>query len=149
MITQDNKPKNYTPLDILKICSNIISDGGHLVAIGDVLPILIGKGEKPKVWLQAIADAKSNTFVSIVEESISKHPNVKVFENDGYLTIMVAEKVVLGVKMTGDNTANIDKLDFRPIGLNMYGDSESLNIDDSSFSGNFMSGGGTLIGFAV
>ena len=80
MITRNNMPKSYNPINTLKICSNTLYGGGNLVAVGDVLPILIGKGEKPKIWLQALADSKENKFVTIIDESISKHPAVKVYE---------------------------------------------------------------------
>lgn len=149
MITRDNLPKNYIPFSELSVCSNTISGGGNLVAVGDVLPLLIGKGDKPKIWLQALADTKNNKFVIIVEESISKHPAVKVYEESGSLNIMISEELILSVKMLDEESVVVEKLDFRPIGLNMYGDSSSLTVGGGMFSGNSMSGGGTLIGFGV
>jgi hypothetical protein len=146
MITRNNMPKNYSPFKTLIICSNTLYDGGNLVAVGDVLPVLIGKGEKPKIWLQALADSKKNQFVTIVDESISKHPTVKVYEESGNLNVVISEVVILSVKMIGLDSAIVEKLDFRPIGLNMYGNSSTLTVGGGTFSGNSMSGGGTLIG---
>jgi len=147
MITRDNLPKNYIPLNKLTVCSNTITGGGNLVAVGDVLPLLIGKGDKPKIWLQALSDTKNNKFVVIVEESISKHPAVKVYEDSGYLNVMISGELILSVKMLDEESVVVEKLDFRPIGLNMHGNSSSLTVGGGLFSGNSMSGGGTLIGF--
>ena len=149
MITRNNMPKNYSPFSTLTFCSNTLYGGGNLVAVGDVLPILIGKGEKPKIWLQALADSKKNQFVTIVDESISKHPAVKVYEESGSLNVMISEEVVLSVKMIDQDSAVVEKLDFRPIGLNMYGNSSSLTVGGGTYSGNSMSGGGTLIGLGT
>jgi hypothetical protein len=151
MITRNNIPKNYTPFNTLTICSNTISGGGNLVAVGDVLPLLIGKGEKPKIWLQALADSKKNEFVTIVEESISKHPAVKVYEVEeaGSLNVMISEDIVLSVKIIDQEKAVVERLDFRPIGLNMHGNLSSLTAGEGTFSGNSMSGGGTLIGLGL
>jgi len=149
MITRNNLPENYQPFDTLIICSNTLKGGGHLVAVGDTLPLVIGKGEKLKVWLQALANAQKNEFVLIVEESISKHPAVKVYEEAGVLNVMISGEIILSVEEKSSDSAVISKLDFRPIGLNLFGDANSLNAGGGIFSGNTMSGGGTLIGFGA
>lgn len=149
MITRISMPKNYSHFNTLIICSNTLSGGSNLVAVGDVLPLLIGKGEKPKIWLQALSDSKKNQFVTIVDESISKHPAVKVYEESGSLNVMISEEVILSVRILDQDSAVVEKLDFRPIGLNMHGNSSSLTVGGGTFTGNSMSGGGTLIGFGA
>jgi hypothetical protein len=147
MITKKNVPKSYTPYNTLVVCSNTLTGGGNIVAIGDILPIVVGKGDKPRIWLQTLADPKTKEFITIVDASISKHPSVKVFEQDDVLKIIVSSTVVLSVKATGEDSAEIDNLDMRPLGLNLYGTKSELRVGSSTFSGNSMSGGGTLIGF--
>jgi hypothetical protein len=149
MITLNSKPNNYIPFETLTVCSNTVKGGGNLVAVGDVLPLLVGKGDIPQVWLLALANAKTNEFVPIVEKSISKHPAVKVYEENGILNVMISGEIVLSVSKNSENSANVKSLDFRPLGLNMYGNEESLNVGGGTFSGNSMSGGGTLIGLGA
>lgn len=149
MITRDNMPTNYVPYDKLVICSNTLTGGSNLVAVGDVLPLIIGKGEKPKIWLQALENSKNNKFVTIVEESISKHPAVSVYEDSGTLNVMISGEVIISVKTKNQDTALVEKIDFRPIGLNIEGNSSSLTVGGSMFSGNTMSGGGVLVGFGI
>lgn len=147
MITVNNLPKSYTPYDTLVVCSNKLIGGVNVVAIDDVLPLLIGRGFKPKIWLQAIARPDQRDFVTIVEESISKHPAVKIYEENDVIRVEVSGVLVLAVKPTGENSAEVETLDFRPLGLNMYGTSASLTVGGSTFSQNTMSGGKVFIGF--
>lgn len=147
MITKNSLPKSYVPYALLIVCSNSLLDGGHIVSIGDVLPIIIGRGEKPMIWLQALTKPESKEFVTIVEGSISKHPAVKIYEENNVLKVSVSGTMVLSVRAIADDSAKVDELDLRPLGLNLHGDSSALIVGTSKFSGNSMSGGGILIGF--
>ncbi len=147
MITRDNLPKSYSPYEKLVVCSNTLSGGGHILAIGEVLPVLVGKGEKPQVWLQALSNPDKSEFIIIVEASISKHQAVKVFEDNGVLNIHVGSTSVLSVRVTGEDIAEIFMIDLRPLGINLYGNNSELKVGNSTFSGNSFAGGGTMIGF--
>lgn len=147
MITRENLPSSYVPYETLVICSNSMLGGGHIVAVGDVLPIVIGKGEKPQIWLQAISNPDTKEFVSIIEASVSKHPAVEVLEKDGSIEVTIQDSKVLVVRSEYPNKAIVSQLDLRPIGLNLFGNESSLIVGGSTFSGNSMSGGGVLIGF--
>lgn len=149
MITTRNLPKSYTPYNTLVVCSNTLTGGGHFVAVGDILPVVVGKGDKPKIWLQALTDPKTKEFMTLVEASISKHPAVRVYEDDDTLKITVSGTLVLSIKATGEDSAEIDTLDMRSLGLNLYGTKNELMVGSNTFSGNSMSGGGTLIGFGI
>ncbi|MCD4707367.1 MAG: hypothetical protein K8S62_06490 [Candidatus Sabulitectum sp.] len=147
MITRDNLPKSYSPYATLIVCSNTLSDGSFVVAIGDTLPLLIGKGEKPQVWLQALSNPEKSEFVTVVEASISKHPVVKVIEENGAISIYVGDIGVLSVRIISDNSAEVFLLDLRPLGINLYGSISELKVGNSTFKGNSFAGGGTMIGF--
>ncbi len=146
MITINNLPKSYTPYDKLIVCSNTLIGGVNVVAIGEALPLLIGKGDKPRIWLQAIAKPNSSEFVSVVEESIPTHPAVRIYEEKNVIKIEASGILILAVKLTGENSAEVEALDFRPLGLNMHGTKDSLMVGGSTFSQNTMSGGKVFIG---
>jgi hypothetical protein len=61
--------------------------------------------------------------------------------------VIIANTVVLSVKAIDENSAEIDNLDMRPLGLNLFGTKSELRVGSNTFSGSSMSGGGTLIGF--
>lgn len=147
MITRENFPTSYKPYETLVICSNSMLGGGHIVSVGDVLPLVIGKGEKPQIWLQAINNLETKEFVSIIEASVSKHPAVEILEKDGSIEVTIEDNKILVVRAESENKAVVSHLDLRPIGLNLVGNASSLSVGGSTFSGNSMSGGGVLIGF--
>lgn len=149
MITLNNLPKSFSPYNTLVVCSNTLIGGVGFVAVGDVLPLLIGKGEKPRIWLQAIAKPNSRDFVTVVEDSISKHPAVKIYEESGVIRVEASGTLVLAVRPTGEDSAEVEALDFRPLGLNLHGTKSSLTVGGSTFSENTMSGGKVFIGLGT
>ena len=144
--TRNNLPSSYQPYDKLTICSNSLIGGGHLVELAGALPLIIGYGEKPQVWLQAVSNPEKMEFVSVVENSVSKFPAVEVKEIDGSIIITIQGKQVLKVRNVSKSEAVVENMDLRPIGLNLYGDGNNMNMPNGSFSGNSMSGGGVLLG---
>ncbi|MGV2929523.1 hypothetical protein ACE3G8_00370 [Vreelandella venusta] len=144
--TKNSLPRSYRPYEKLTVCSNTLIGGGHIAAVGEVLPLIIGTGEKPQIWLQAINNVENTEFISIVENSVSKHSAVDVIELSGVVTVKIQGKLVLSVMSSSENSAVVSSMDLRPIGLNMFGDIHALKVGSNSFSGNTMSGGGVLIG---
>jgi hypothetical protein len=144
--TRNNLPSSYQPYEKLTICSNSLIGGGHLVELAGELPLIIGYGEKPQVWLQAISNPEKMEFVSVVENSVSKFPAVEVKEIDGSIIITIQGKQVLKVRNVSNSEAVVENMDLRPIGLILYGDANNMNMPNGSFSGNSMSGGGVLLG---
>lgn len=149
MITIQNKPESFSPYEKITICSNTFTGGGNLVAVGELLPLLIGKGETPQIWLMALADAEKNRFIPIVEKSISKHHAVKVYEESGVINVSVGGNNVLSVRRVSDDEAIVTELDLRPLGLNIHGNEDKLYVGNSSFKNSGMAGSGTLIGFGA
>ncbi len=143
--TRKNLPKSFTPYNSLTICSNTLIEGGYIITVGEVLPLIIGKGNKPQIWIQALKNAKTKEFILIVENSVSQHPAVKVLEVDDSIVVSIQGIDILSIKQKNDDFAVVDSMDLRPIGLNLYGNSSSLSVGDSKFSGNTMQGGGVLI----
>jgi len=141
MITLKNLPSSYIPYENLVICSNSMIGGGHIVAIGNVLPLVIGKGEKPKIWLTAITNSDIKKFIPVIEASVSKHSSVKVLEENSSIIVTIQNKKVLVVQPESINKAIISQLDLRPFGLNLFGDEASLTVGGSKFTNNSMSGG--------
>ncbi|TCD22308.1 hypothetical protein E0D86_06505 [Pseudomonas sp. IC_126] len=146
MITSEKIPSGYTPYHSINFCSNEIVGGGHIFAMGKVVPLLIGTGPKPKIWLQAITSPSDKSFITIVDESIAKHPSVRVTEQDGKVIVIIHGKTVLAVEAISTQKAIVSELDLRPIGLNVYGNSLTLHLGGMQLSNNTFSGVGTAFG---
>jgi hypothetical protein len=145
MITKDNMPKSYKPFDVLTLCSNRIIGARYLVSMGEVIPIILGQGDKPMVWLQAAADPKGETFTTVVEASISMHPAIKVLQVEDALEVSINNTTVLKIKSNEKGSASVEKLDMRPLGINMFGDNTKLEVGGMTLAGNSFQGVETVI----
>lgn len=147
MITRENLPAGFVPYETLVICNNTMLGGGHVLSVGDALPLVVGKGEKPQIWLQALQDQITNKFEPIIESSVSKHPSVEIIEKEGNIEVTIQKIRVLVVREEAPDKAVISLIDFKPIGLNLVGNTSNITVGGTTLSGNTMSGGGVLIGF--
>lgn len=147
MITPTTLPSTYKPYQRLTVCSNELIGGGHLVILGDVLPLLVGSGETPMVWLQAPADKTGKSYVPLVVASVAAHKAVTVVSNKDGLTVSVEGTPVIHALQVDSESAVIDFLDLRPVGLNIYGNATSLTAGGGTFSSNSFNGVGALLAF--
>jgi hypothetical protein len=149
MITKESIPTGFRAYQSITICSNEVIGGGHLFSMGDVLPLLIGVGPKPMIWLQAVAVPNSKEFITIVDASVATHPAVRVSEGGGKVTVVIGGKTVLAVEALSDQKAIISELDLRPIGLNVHGNASMLYVGGMQISRSTFAGVGTAFGFGV
>lgn len=149
MITTETLPEGYTAFQDLNFCSNSILGGGHIFAMGRVLPLLVGVGVAPRVWLQAVADPGSKEFVTIVADSVSTHPAVDVSVVGNTVVVSVRRKVVLTAEAIDDRHAVVSDIDFRPLGLNVFGNSTALSLGGMTLTHNTMSGVGVAFGLGA
>jgi hypothetical protein len=145
MITKNALPEGYHPYGKLTLCSNLLIGGGHLIQVGEVLPLLVGSGEIPKVWLQAPTDPSGKNFIQLVVASVATHPAVLVSIVGGILNVSAGGKRVLQVRGVGPDEAAVELLDLRPVGFNIFGDKDGLSAGGMQMSGNTVSGGGTFL----
>jgi hypothetical protein len=146
-LTLKNPPKSLKKLNELVLCSNLIIGGGYPFAVGNILPLIIGGGEKPQIWLQAINDSSGKNFIPIVENSISRDQRISVYEDpvSGEMKIFFYSTPILIVKLINKSKAEISLLDLRPFGLNVWGNTSALYIGGSRFSHNRVHGVGVFI----
>lgn len=148
MITLQNLPEKYISLESLTICSNKMIGGGFPFAVGGQLPLIIGSGKEPMVWMQAVTDSHAKTLLLIVDENISTVKEINVTKPEsGVIEIYLEGKIkLLRVKKMGNKSATISDLDLRPLGLNIFGNEKGLNVGGSSFSKNTFQGSGVFVG---
>lgn len=148
MITKDNLPLSYKPFQNLRLCGNEIIGGANIFGIGEVLPLLIGSGEEALVWLQipiASKSPKNRKFFTVVEASIPKHQAFKVLSDGDFLTVSLGGDILVRVKVLSPDSAEVDKLDLRPVGMNLFGDSHQLQVGGMTLSSNTFQNVGTAI----
>lgn len=147
MYSIENLPDGYVALNKLNICSNVLIGGGFAFSLGAILPLIIGKGPVPMIWMQAY-DFKNKKSKILVDGNISKHPEVLVTKpEDGVVEISIIKGVrMLRVKNTGADSSVVSFMDLRPVGLNITGNQNELNVGNSSFSKNTIEGTNVFFG---
>ena len=78
----ENIPVGYKPYQEVLLCSNKIIGGGYFFNVNGVIPLLIGVGPKPIIWLNAVTQAEEKAFTPIVDSSTSLHPLIRVSEDE-------------------------------------------------------------------
>jgi plasmid maintenance system antidote protein VapI len=145
MKKEHHLPDEYVQIPYLEICSNKLIDSQSLIMIDAIIPLLIGKGKSPKVWLNI--KNQENQWVEIIKNNISNNKQVKIeidpLENK--TIIKVNNLIILNAKMTNPENCSVKQLDLRAVGLNIYGDENGLMIGENKFSGNTIQGAKSLI----
>ncbi|POU19362.1 hypothetical protein C3420_13825 [Acinetobacter sp. ACNIH3] len=147
MYSLHNLPADYQAFQTLNLCSNKVLGGGFPFSLGSELPLLVGNGPGPVIWLQAVQNSSTKELLLLVDRNVPTVKGVEVTKpEEGVIEIFIGTTKILRIKKTGSDSAIISKLDLRPIGLNITGNQENLSIGGSSFSGNTFQGAQVVIG---
>ena len=140
-------PNNYEPYERLVVCNNELIRCKAIIDHKGFYPILIGKGIFPKIWIYSKYSRYNEEIISLVEQSISCNPRMKVDidPDKNLITIRfleyqgIKDDIILNINYQ-KISAIIDILDLRPIGYTIYGTSKSIVAGEAEFSENKMIG---------
>ena len=142
----DSLPTNYKPYKEIECAGNRLIDGVAIIAVNDYIPLLIGSGETPEVWISIPANKTGDEWQPLVRKNRSLHKAVSVVAESRKVVIDTPDGVVLEVQTSEPSKATITKLDLRPFGINVFLDKGSLNVLSNYLSGNTVVGAKILIG---
>jgi hypothetical protein len=129
-------PTNYIPYEKLVVCNNTLINGKVPITIGPFVPILVGKGDVPKIWLNMLLlRNQKEPSKTIVRENLALYDKILIKIIEKYVKISISGQPIVEVEKKSNNEAVIVFLDLRPIGTNILGDSEKLIIGDQIHSG--------------
>ena len=128
-------PPEYHPFRELSLCSNVLVNVPVPILVGGRPGLLVGQQlglptNLPLVWIAAPTSPGSRDWVFVVEKNRPLRPLI-VVEYDrpvGTVQVRVAGKLVLRAKQTSKDTAVVDALDLRPLGLVAYGDEKEIHV---------------------
>lgn len=140
-------PESYIPTEHVVLCGNEISNYRYLISDSGFIPILIGQGEIPRIWLFAKTPKKE--IVTLIDDSVSNLDQIKVdiFNTNKRIEIKDIQNGVVILTLDYKVTLIVNELDLRPLGYNIHGDSSKLVVGNSNISGNTFNGVNTIIGF--
>lgn len=148
MTQEMNLPKEYVPYEALNLCSNVATNYKVPIGAKNYAPILIGKGDSPLIWIAVNNPENSEEWRYIVSMNKSLHPNIKVDVNPNESSVIVSagNDILLNVVADDLTSARVISIDLRPIGLNIIGSENGLQVGGSQLSNNGFSNVGTVIG---
>lgn len=135
-------PATYQPFDELQLCSNSLMKVKVPLLIDGNAVILVGRGPAPLVWLAAPTQPKGSAWDYVVRESIAgfRQIDVALSLTTREVTVRVHDSELLHVRALSDSVAVVDRVDLRPIGLAIYGDSSGLHAGPTRLASNVFNG---------
>lgn len=129
-------PNQYEPFEKVRIGSNVLERVKALVSVGSNVPLLIGDGPTPRVWLSIPADRTGTNWYPLIKDNFSSHPDVRVAAHPRRIVVKTPQGVVLSATKGEESFLAVQRLDLRPFGLNIYADEGSLHVMGSTLSKN-------------
>jgi hypothetical protein len=146
-----NPPKDYIPFEELILCSNNFVNGLMPIVVDGNIPLLIGKGELPLVWLATPLQFRLRwKYIVVGNKSLSTHIKVIISKEDKEIIVIFVkennkETILLKVKKESDGKAIVTEIDLRPLGLNIHGNNVQLFVGTNTLSKNTFQNVRTMI----
>ncbi|WP_342349338.1 hypothetical protein [uncultured Nitrospira sp.] len=132
----DSLPKEFTPYTQLEIATNKLVDGVALVSVNGFIPVLIGRGDAPEIWVTIPADQQGKEWRPIVSNNTSLLDVITVIAKGKVIEVALADEIVLEVKEITSESAEITKCNLRPFGINVFLEDDCLKVMTNRYSGN-------------
>lgn len=131
-------PKDYIPFGELIICSNHLINVKVPIEFKNNIPLLVGKGRVPLIWLSVptAQEAKEWKEIVIKNKSIDKRITITSSEENKSTTIKLDNRIIIQVIKHSEEKAEVISLDLRPLGFNIHGDANMLYIGTNKFVNN-------------
>lgn len=133
----DSLPPQYVPFQKIRLGSNLLENVVAVFSINGFIPLLVGDGEKPKVWLSIPTNREGTEWYPLIKENFSSHSEVSVEAFKRRVVVKTPQGTVIHVmKNTDNNLLLFLKLDLRPFGLNVYADEGALHVMGNKLAKN-------------
>lgn len=142
----DSLPTGYKQPDRLIIASNKLNNVKAILEVNGFLPVLIGDGDRPRVWLYIPANKEGTEWYPLIKDNFSTNPKVLVMESENSVTVATPHGNVLECTKEKDGLINVRKLDLRPFGLDFVAEGESIKFMGSTFANNTFTNVGVMFG---
>lgn len=135
-----NLPADYHPFKTIRIGENCFENAQALVTIGGRAPLLIGKGEVPRVWLSVPGKQPGDDWLELIVDNQSPTSVLTVDSRKFLQKVDKGAAMVCRATPTVNDDLIINGLDLRPLGLEIYSDAQVLHIMGSTITANKISG---------
>jgi len=132
----DSLPTGYQPPERLVFASNNLNNVKAILEINGSLPILIGDGERPRIWLYIPANKEGTEWYPLIKDNFSTNPKVLVMGDKNSVTIATPQGNALECQKRTDGVIEVSKLDLRPFGLDFVAAGNSIKFMGNTFTNN-------------
>lgn len=122
-----NLPAAYQPFSKLRIGDNVFEDVQALVTVGGRAPLLIGTGDVPHIWLSIPGSQPEADWFDVIVDNISP-PAIVLVDARKRLFKVTKDNTVLLSAISSLQGLNVNILDLRPLGLDIFKDDQGLHI---------------------
>lgn len=139
-------PESYAPTEDIIFCGNNISNYQFLIEDNGFHPILIGRGEIPRIWL--FAKSEYDEIIALIDDSVSVVNQIKVDIQNSKKRIEIKDipSGTMVLKLEYNEVLKINEIDLRTIGYNIFGKESQLMVGDTTIIGNTFNNVKTIIG---
>lgn len=127
-------PPSYTPPKKMSIGTNTLENVNVLLSFNGYVPILIGDGEKPHVWINIPMNKEGTEWYPLIKNNFSTNPKVLVITSKKSVKVTTPDGVVLECSKLEDGSIIVSHLNLRPFGLNVISDTNQLKIMNQTFT---------------
>ncbi|MEQ3694238.1 MAG: hypothetical protein ABNH16_04880 [Thalassolituus sp.] len=142
----DDLPTNYRAPKKLTIGTNTLESVNILLSFNGFVPLLIGDGKKPRVWINIPTNKDGTEWYPLVKDNFSTNENVIVIESESSVKVNTPDGIVIECSKLSDGTINVERLNLKPFGLNVVSDQKQLTVMNQVLTGNGFKNVGTMIG---
>ena len=131
-------PEGYIPFGELIICSNHLINVKVPIEFKNNIPLLVGKGDVPLVWLSTPTTKEGEDWREIVVKNKSMDKRITIIspEKNKSTTIKAYNCIIIQVIKKSDEEAEVISLDLRPLGFNIHGNANILYFGTNKFVNN-------------
>lgn len=143
-------PPEYEAFEELVVCGNRFIKGKILVSINNEIPLIVGKGKVPKIWLSIPASNDGKLWRALVAMNSTKDEKVRVYTDEikGLTEITLQNVNIIQVIKISEEKAEITNLNLKPFGIAIFGDKNGLYVGTNRLSNNTFNNVHTMVHFA-
>ena len=143
---KDSLPTNYNAPKKIIIGTNTLENVKLILSFNGFVPILIGDGQNPRIWLNIPANKEGTEWYPLIKDNFSTNPKVRVIENENSVKITTPDGIIVECVKSSEDMIEVKRLNLKPFGLKIESDSEKLIVMNQTFTTSVFRDVGTMIG---
>lgn len=142
----DDLPSSYKAPKNLILGSNSLENVNIILSFNGFIPILIGDGKRPRVWINIPTNREGSEWYPLVKDNFSTNMNVIILESKNAIKITTPDGVVLECCKLDDGTIDVKRMNLKPFGLNVIANENQLTVMNQTFTNSGFKNLETMIG---